>query len=121
MGEIESCQWSYRTRQRLTGAVPAATVAVCVRYLEDPVAVVVYHSRGTLVFRVDPRVEHLLPENDGEDGPHSDGDVKVEGDHKVVPALLGIVSRRRKTETRINTVIKSYSNVEGLTLLFSME
>ena len=105
--EIESCQWSHRTRQRLTGAVGAAAVAVCVRYLEDLVAVVVYHSRGTLVFRVDPRVEHLLPENDGEDGPHSDGDVIVESHHKVVPALLRIVSRRRETETRNKTVIKS--------------
>ena len=106
MGEIESCQWSYRTRQRLTAAVAAAAVAVCVRYLEDLVAVVVYHSRDTLVFPVDPRVKHLLPKKNGEDGPRSDGDVKVEGHHKVVPALLGIVSRR-ETAARNNTVVKS--------------
>ena len=94
-------------RQRLTGVVGAAAATVCVRYLEDLVAVVVYHFRDKLVFRVDPRVEHLLPENDGEDAPHGDGDVKMEGHHKVVPALLGIVSRRREMETRNNTFIKS--------------
>ena len=31
----------------------------------------------------------MLPEDDGEDGPHSYGDVKVEGHHEVVPASLG--------------------------------